>query len=160
MIGTTSSRSRGKSISAIYCIIFYVLTPNRDTFFLDPTKSKKKQTKADGGLKIPSTGQALLIIEGKRCSHDDTKEDFEKLVNTMTGVNKRHKSYVAGILVVGEAIVVYLLINQDGYRCIYEISRCYFPVAMDDFARLPSVFSTLKQTMHLMQLLVDKVCSK
>lgn len=46
------------------------------------------------------------MIECKRCSHDESKEVFEKLINSMSFVYKDHQSYVVGILIVGQAIVV------------------------------------------------------
>ena len=122
---------------------------------MDPTKKKTGQQKADGGLIVASTKKTVLMIEVKRCSHDESKEDFLKLMNSMIKTYNRQKNYIVGILVVGELIVVYLIMKKGGYRCILEVSRCYFPVTIDDFSRIPRLYCTLKKAMNLIEISVE-----
>ncbi|CEP12180.1 hypothetical protein [Parasitella parasitica] len=77
---------------------------------------------ADDGLVIAETKQPVLLIECKRCSHIESKQDFNKLIHMMDTVNKTYKRPVVGILIIGELILVYLLIKKSNYRFIVEIS--------------------------------------
>ncbi|OAD09044.1 hypothetical protein MUCCIDRAFT_106017 [Mucor lusitanicus CBS 277.49] len=84
-----------------------------------------------------------------------SEKDFEKLVNLMEDVYEDYRSNVIGILIIGEFIIVYTLIEESKYKCVIEISRCYFPVSGDDHSRLAKLYLTLTKTTKLIQYLID-----
>ncbi|KAF1796189.1 hypothetical protein FB192DRAFT_1405570 [Mucor lusitanicus] len=126
-----------------------------DTFYIGAANQKQNsKLKADGGLVFRESKQPLLVIEAKRCSHQESKQDFQKLVGLMTTINDIHNNNVIGILIVGDLIIVYILVKASGYRCIVESSRCYFPVSRDDFSRLSKLYLTLTKTAKLVEHLL------
>ncbi|KAL9551932.1 hypothetical protein PS6_004739 [Mucor atramentarius] len=126
-----------------------------DTFYIGSEAQKQtNKPKADGGLVFRENKRPLLLIEAKRCSHQESKQVFEKLVGLMKKVYEIHRSHVIGILVVGDLIIVYILVEASGYKCIVESSRCYFPVSRDDFSRLSKLYLTLAKTTKLVEHLL------
>ncbi|EPB88283.1 hypothetical protein HMPREF1544_04867 [Mucor circinelloides 1006PhL] len=118
-----------------------------DTFYIEADDQKQnRKSKVDGGLVFRESKQPLLLIEAKRCSHHESKEDFEKLAGLMATVYETYHSNVIGVLVVGDLIIVYILVESSGYKCIVESSRCYLPVSRDDFSRLCMLYLTLTKT--------------
>ncbi|KAL7319196.1 hypothetical protein PS15m_002362 [Mucor circinelloides] len=130
-----------------------------DTFYIGAKDQKQtSKSKADGGVVFRESKQPLLLIEAKRCSHHESKEDFEKLAGLMATVYETYRSNVIGILVVGDLIIVYVLAESSGYRCIVESSRCYLPVSRDDFARLSKLYLiTLTKTTKLVEHLLKTI---
>ncbi|KAL0135276.1 hypothetical protein V8B55DRAFT_1555490 [Mucor lusitanicus] len=109
-----------------------------DTFYIGAANQKQNsKLKADGGLVFRESKQPLLVIEAKRCSHQESKQDFQKLVGLMTTINDIHNNNVIAFSL-----------------CIVESSRCYFPVSRDDFSRLSKLYLTLTKTAKLVEHLL------
>lgn len=74
----------------------------------------------------------------------------------MKKVYEIHRSHVIGVLVDGDLIIVYILVEASGYKCIVESPRCFFPASRDDFSRLSRLYlvltKTTKSVEHLLRM--------